>query len=287
MTTQPMTTPPTGPRPAEPADPELRDRYAQDAHAQREAHRLESARAAAETPPSHTPSGPIRIIAGLLTAALVIAVGAALLGPMIRQSESTERAIPSATSKLTVRNGIGDVRVRAAGPGESPSATSTAEWGLREPATSVSGSGDEATVRGECPTGPVAVCSTTWVIVVPAGTELEVEQGVGQVTLEGMSGDVHVQSGVGGVTVGETTSSRVSVDLGVGDVRVESTEPPRRVDASVGVGQVTVALPDTVSYRVDTSAGTQDVRNSLGHDPTATRTVRLESGVGAITVEPS
>lgn len=282
-----MTTPPTWTRPGEPADPELRDRYARDAREQREARRVESARVAAETPPSRTPSGLIRVVAGLVTAVLVVTVGAALLGPMIRQSESTEQQMPSGISRLTVRNGIGDVRVRAADPGERPSATSTAEWGLRRPTTSVSSSGDEAMVRGECPTGPISVCSTTWVVVVPAGTRVEVEQGVGQVTLEGMSGDVHVQSGVGGVTVGEATSSRVDVDLGVGDVRIESTEPPRRVDASIGVGQLSVTLPDSVSYRVDTSTGTEDVRNSLGNDPAARRIVRLESGVGGITVEPS
>ena len=106
-------------------------------------------------------------------------------------------------------------------------------------------------------------------------------------TLEGMKGDVTVQSGVGGVALEDGASGQIDLDLGVGDVRVESVEPPRRVNARVGVGEVTAALPDTVPYRVDTSSGTPDVRNSLGSDPSATRVLRLESGVGGITIAPS
>ena len=109
-----MTTTPMGTRPGEPEDPELRDRYARDAWERREAYRIESARAAAETPPSRTPSGPIWIIAGLLTVALVAVTGFVLLGPMLRQSESTDQSMPSQVSRLDVSNGTGDVRIRAA-----------------------------------------------------------------------------------------------------------------------------------------------------------------------------
>lgn len=282
-----MTTTPMGTRPGEPEDPELRDRYAQDARQRREAHRAESARAAAETPPSRTPTGPIRVVAGLVTVALVLGVGFALLGPMLRQSESSDQTMPSQISRLDLRNDVGDVRIREAEPGERPSATSTAEWGLRKPATSVDSSGGSATVRGECPTGPVSICSTDWIIVVPEGADLEIQQGVGEVTLEGLSGDVNIQSGVGGVTLEKGTSASVDVEIGVGDVRVESVEPPRRVVGRVGVGQLTVALPDSTTYRVDMGSGASEAQNSLGSDPAAPRTVDLEAGVGGVTVEPS
>lgn len=282
-----MTTTPMGTRPGEPEDPDLRDRYARDAWEQREMHRVESARAAAETPPSRTPAGPIRVIAGLITVVLVLGVGFALLGPMLRQSESADQSMPSRVSQLDLTNDVGDVRIRAAQPGESPSATSTAEWGLRKPTTSVDSAGGTTTIHGECPAGPVTVCSTDWLIVVPEDTDLDIQQGVGEVTLEGMSGDVDVQSGIGGVVLEEGTSASIDVELGVGDVRVESIEPPRRVLGRVGVGQLTVALPDTASYRVEMDSGMSEVRNSLGSDPSSSRTVNLEAGVGGVTVEPS
>ncbi len=282
-----MTTTPMGTRPGEPEDPDLRDRYARDAWERREAHRIESARAAAEAPPSRTPSGPIRVIAGLLTVALVVVTGFVLLGPMLRQSESVDLSMPTRVSQLELNNGTGDVRIRAAKPGERPSATSTAEWGLRKPRTSVESAGGTTTVQGECPTGVVTVCSTEWLIVVPADTDLDIQQGVGGVTLEGMSGDVDIQSGVGSVNLEEGTSAAIDVEIGVGDARIESVEPPRRVVGRVGVGELTVALPDTTSYRVATDSGMSDVQNSLGSDPSSSRTVQVEAGVGGITIEPS
>lgn len=282
-----MTTTPIPTRPGEPEDPGLRDRYARDAWERREAQRLEAARAAAETPPSRTPRGPIRVIAALVAAALLVAAGISLAGPMLRQSETTDMALPQGMSSLNLKNGTGDVRIRVAEPGESPRVTSTIEWGLRKPTADVDSSGSVATVRGQCPTGPVAVCTTDWLVVVPADTEIEVDQGVGQVTVEGTSGDVDVRSGVGDISVTESSSESIAVENGVGGATIESVEPPRSVDATLGVGDLIVRVPDTVRYRVDTQGGAADVRNSLGSSPGAERRIDAEVGVGGLTVEPS
>lgn len=282
-----MTTTPMGTRPGEPEEPGLRDRYARDAWEQREAQRLEAARAAAETPPSRTPSGPIRLIAGLVTVVLVVLVGAALIGPMLRQTESTDHALPTGVSQLELHNGSGDVRVRAAEPGERPGVTSTVEWGLRKPTTTVESSGGTATVRGDCPDGIVTVCSTDWVVVVPAGTSVDIEHGVGGVSVEGTEGDVDIEAGVGDIELSEVAAERVEVDLGVGAVQIESVEPPRSVRANVGVGDLSVRLPDTVAYDIRTQTGTGEANSALGSDPTSPRTVTLETGVGGVTVAPS
>lgn len=282
MTTTPMPT-----RPGEPEDPDLRDRYARDAWERREAQRLETARAAAETQPSRTPSGPIRIIAGIVAVLLVAVTGLTLAGPMLRQSETTDTALPQGMSSLNLKNGVGDVRVRVAEPGESPRLTSTIEWGLRQPTTSVDSTSTSATVRGECPTGPVSVCTTDWLVVVPADTEIEVDQGVGEVTVEGTSGDVDVRAGVGDITLTESSSENIGVESGVGGATIESVEPPRSLEANVGVGDLTIAVPDTVRYRIDTQGGAAEVRNSLGSSPGAERRIDAEVGVGGLTVEPS
>lgn len=282
MTTTPMPT-----RPGEPEDPDLRDRYARDAWERREAQRLETARAAAETQPSRTPSGPIRIIAGIVAVLLIAVTGLTLAGPMLRQSETTDTALPQGMSSLNLKNDVGDVRIRVAEPGESLRLTSTVEWGLRKPTTSVDRTSTSATVRGQCPTGPVSVCTTDWLVVVPADTEIEVDQGVGEVTVEGTSGDVDVRAGVGDITLTESSSENIGVESGVGGATIESVEPPRSLEANVGVGDLTIAVPDTVRYRIDAQGGAAEVRNSLGSSPGAERRIDAEVGVGGLTVEPS
>lgn len=281
-----MTTPMPTRSPGEPEEPELRDRYRRDAWAQREARRAKDSGAAAEPPPSRTPAGPIRLIAALVAAALVLVAGLALLGPMLRQSETTDENLPGGVSSVTVKNGVGDVRVRVAREGETPKATVTSTWGLRRPGVSVQTSGEEATLSGDCPSA-VTVCSTKWLLVVPEGTDLDIDQGVGSVTLEEMGGDTDVNVGVGDAEVAATTSEQVRVEVGVGDARIEAVDPPREVRARVGVGDLSVALPDTVDYRVDAVGGASEVRNSLGDDRTAERRVVLELGVGALTVDPA
>ena len=282
MTTTPMST-----RPGEPEDPDLRDRYARDAWERREAQRLEAARAAAETPPSRTPRGPIRVIAALVAAALLVAAGISLAGPMLRQTESRDTTLPTGLSSLSLKNGVGDVRIRVAQPGETPKLTSTVEWGLRKPTTSVETSTNGATIRGRCPTGPVSVCSTDWLIVVPPDTENDVDQGVGQVRVEGTSGDLDIMTGVGDVRVSDAAARDIAVEVGVGGARIESVEPPRRVQANLGVGDLVVAVPDTVRYRVRSTGGAAEVRNSLGSSPSAERRIDAEVGVGGVRIEPS
>ncbi|WP_435201761.1 hypothetical protein [Janibacter sp. GS2] len=281
MTPTPMTT-----RPGEPDDPGLRDRYAHDAWVAREAHRVEAARAAAEAPASRTPSGPIRVIAAIVTVVLVVAAGIALVGPMLKQSETSEQALPAVTA-LELSGHVGEVRIRAAEPGEAPKAVTTSTWGLWRPSTSVGTRDGVAQLKSSCSARAVgAICSTDWLVVVPAGTDVSVESGVGSIDVEEVSGDIDVEAGVGEVSITGAASDRVSVEMGVGEVVYEAVEPPRAVDLTLGVGDVRVGVPSSVGYRVDTT-GASEARNTIGHDPASERSIRVEAGVGSVSIDPS
>ena len=280
-----MNTTPT--RSGIPQDPELRDRYLRDADQRRTAKRAESARLAAEVPPSYTPKALIWIIAGILTVVLVMFAGFAILGPMLKQTSVSEQALPATTSRLVVDNAAGDVRIRAAEAGEEPRVNASTEWGLRRPDVSVDSSGGTTTLHGQCPTGIFTTCSTDWTIVVPADADVEIDEGAGRLTIEGIGGDLDIHAGVGDVRISETTASSISADLGVGSLWIESVEPPQQVDARVGVGGLSVQLPDDVSYDVDASSGVGESRNDLGSDVLSDRTVSVESGVGSVSVSAS
>ncbi|WP_277453934.1 hypothetical protein [Janibacter sp. DB-40] len=282
-----MSQTPVPTRPGEPQDPEMRERYLRDAQRVRETRRAESARLAAEVPPSRTPSGPIWVVAGLLTIVLVLGVGILLAGPMLKQTSTSEQALPADVSDLRIDNAVGDVRVRAADAGEEPRVTRTTEWGLRRPDASVDVTGGTASLEATCPSGVVLPCSTDWTVVVPEGADVRIEEGVGRVTVEGIDGDVDVETGVGDVRIAESTGGRITANLGVGSLWVESVEPPQHVRAKVGVGGVSVQLPDTAAYDVDASGGVGDVHNDLGSDPASDRTVVVEGGVGSVSLSAS
>ena len=100
-------TPPVPTRPGEPQDPELRERYLRDAESVRAARRAEAARLAAEVPPSRTPRGLIWLLAGLVTLVLVTIVGFALVGPMLKQAETSERPLSPATTGTALSGASG------------------------------------------------------------------------------------------------------------------------------------------------------------------------------------
>lgn len=287
MTSAPPTTPiPLPPKPGELADPELRERYLTDAARQREARRAEAAQLAAQTRPSRTPTGPIRVIAALVAVVLVALVSASLVGPMLKQSETREHALGEVTA-VNFTGGVGDVRIRAAEPGESPKAVVTSTWGLWKPSTSVRTSEGTATLRSSCPSRSFgSVCGTDWLVVVPADTDLRIEQGVGAVEIEDVAGDIWISTGVGDVAVTGAESEQLDVEMGVGSFSYEGVEPPESVDVRLGVGDVSLRLPDTVGYRV-TASGAAGLANSLGHDPASDRTVHVEAGVGSVAIDPS
>ena len=285
MSTTPTTQWP--PRPGKPTDLELRERYRTDASLEREGRRDQAVQETAATPPSRTPVGPIRVLALLVTLGLLLVVGLSLAGPMLKQSQTREQPI-TANGALRFSGEVGDVRFRAAEAGERPRAVITSTWGLRKPTSAVRTSGGATSLTSSCPQPSLGtVCRVDWLVIVPADTDLTIEHGVGAVSLEGTSGDLDLEMGVGDVTITESEAETVSVDIGVGAIDYEAVEPPQAVDVRVGVGEATVRVPDTEGYRVDTSGGSSDVINNLGNDSTSSRRITVESGIGAIRIDPS
>lgn len=279
-----MTTTPGAPTSAEPTDPELRERYRRDAEAQRERRRSAQAERAAEVVPTRTPKGPIRAMAALLTLLLVAGLGLTMLGPMLKHEETSSRALPKGVNALRVNSDVGRVRVRAVEPGEEPGVTRTVTSGLLDPDVSVRTSGREATLRADCPELTTGVCRVDWLVLVPKDTTTRIDQGVGGVSVSGLAGDVDVRSGVGSVNLRDLSADRARVDLGVGDVDIDMAQPPRRVRANVGVGDLTIRVPGRVPYRVD--ANGQDVSSGVEQDPQAPHRIDASTGVGGLTIRP-
>src|SRR4029453_2881788 len=114
---------------------------------------------------------------------------------------------------------------------------------------------------GHSHTGDLEVTGT---ITIPAGRELEVDMGVGELGVRGVSGRLDVVFGVGDITIRMPASAvrSVSIDAGVGDTRLRipggSVDEERsfvsseidwnegrgdaRVSVDVGVGDAAVTL---------------------------------------------
>lgn len=230
-----------------------------------------------------TPTVALRAAAGLVSVGLVGLSAVSFVGPMVEQSDTQTYDVPQGATTLILENGIGDVTVREAREGEKPSLQVSRTWGLVHPETTVTQDGSSVRVVGRCNDWiSLQTCDTSWALVVPAGTDVDASQGVGSVTVEGLSGDVLAQVGAGEVSVQGSTASRVEVDAGTGSVHVDTVEPPAQVSVDAGVGDVEIVVPGG-RYAVR-SAGLLTVGPGVADDDSAERRIDVSAGVGEVTV---
>lgn len=112
-------------------------------------------------------------------------------------------------------------------------------------------------------------------ILVPAGKAVEVRLGVGDVSADGVTGDLDIDVGSAAV---QTTGTRgkLRIDTGSGRVRVSDAEGDVLVDTGSGAVELSSIRGDDLT--VDTGSGSVS-----GSDITAGR-LRIDTGSGRITV---
>ena len=120
-----------------------------------------------------------------------------------------------------------------------------------------------------------------YTIAVPAGTRLNVEQGVGDISLVDFRGSAAIKLGVGEAEVRVFAGPELVVETGVGDVVLVDVDS-ELVSVDVGVGAVVLVDVDADQASVELGIGGVEV--VLG--PVATYTVRADVGIGEATVGP-
>lgn len=117
-----------------------------------------------------------------------------------------------------------------------------------------------------------------WEITAPARLAVDLDAGVGDVKIMGLSGGITIDAGVGDIEV-ESAGGNIEIDGGVGEIDV--TAPATavgRVDISAGVGQCEI------------HTGERTIKGkSLGCDATwngqGSATLTIKAGVGEVTVK--
>ena len=116
-----------------------------------------------------------------------------------------------------------------------------------------------------------------FVVEVPRGVSVRVGSGSGEVTVEGVTGNVHAASGSGTVRVG-AGAGEVRASSGSGEVTVEGALGP--VQASTGSGEIRIT---TGRGPVTASTGSGDIDVSMASAP-GSDDMRFSSGSGSITL---
>ncbi|MFN3413051.1 MAG: toast rack family protein [Thermoanaerobaculum sp.] len=117
-----------------------------------------------------------------------------------------------------------------------------------------------------------------WTLKLPRQLSLSVEAGVGDVRIQGMNGELEVELGVGDVVVTGLVSN-LTAETGVGDVEVRgSWTAVGRMRLTTGVGSVTVHTPE------GKLSGQGLVSESLVDKGPGQAKISVTTGVGDITL---
>ncbi len=143
----------------------------------------------------------------------------------------------------------------------------TTEYLISEPEVERNVENGVLTIESKCGGMFLLDCTTDFRIEVPAGVAVD------------------VRTDVGNVTGAALASSDVRVKTDVGDVDVDLTTAPDRLEALTDVGDVELRLPDA-AYAVDTDTDVGEIDvNGVVQDDRAPRSVTAKTDVGDITMQ--
>lgn len=241
----------------------------------------------------------LAILIALVGTAAVVVVGLVTFFPMEDRTTLTSPE-PVRAVEVDVEHGRVDV---VATDGDLARVTVTRQWLLGEPGVRDVLEGGVLRLEAECPTFVTAGCSVDYRVEAPAGVAVRVTTDRGSVSVAGVTGMVEVDSGAGNVRLDRTRGpARVETSAGnvdgveivaeyldattdAGRIRLSLAEPPGRLGLKTGAGNIDVALPAAPGgYRVTTDTGAGQVDVGVEQNPGGNRAVSATTGAGNIRV---
>ncbi|SNT07810.1 Putative adhesin [Streptosporangium subroseum] len=156
--------------------------------------------------------------------------------------------------------------------------TETMHWRGDKPKAEHPLDADKLTLRYKCPE-PDGNCSVDYKVEIPQGVTVKLDAGSGIITLRGLTGGVSASTGSGDIEANALGAKRFVADTGSGHIKARFTVMPDNVDLETGSGDVTAWLPQG-AYNVTTRSGSGDQTVEVTKDPSAPRTVSVQTGSG-------
>jgi DUF4097 and DUF4098 domain-containing protein YvlB len=231
---------------------------------------------------------------GLLVFAAVACLLAA--GPALAERTVDEKAAADKDGTVVVENIAGSIRIEGWNQGE---VHVTGTLGKEVEELKFKAGGDKTYIKVVYPKKTKSINEgADLVIMVPAGSSLEVECVSAPITIEGVTGDIYASDISGDITVtgvcreldAETISGDLTVDGGAAEVSVQSISGTieakggkAEVEAQTVSGDLELEFDEYLDLSVESVSGDADVEGSVAKD--ADVSIDLHSGDLTLTVQ--
>ncbi len=158
-------------------------------------------------------------------------------------------------------------------------------YSKKPPATTRRVTGTTLTLSYDC--SAELVCGVTYNLRVPRGVAVQAGSSAGTITLTSLAGAVSAQTDAGFLTATDLSSPTVSLRSNAGGIVAAFSRVPDSVHASTNVGPISITLPVSASYRIDTHTylGTSNI--SVRKSASSPHVITASSDLGSITIGPS
>lgn len=202
--------------------------------------------------------------------------------PGPEQRESGTDGVDGAVSRVEIEVDAGDVRLVA---GPSSSVTRELRWtGSAKPVVEQRLDGDVLRVTARCSRGVGDRCEADLTVTVPSAAAARTQVGAGDVTVEGLTGVLDLDTAAGDVRGTGIGPAEVRARSAGGDVELAVATAAPSVTAATTAGDVVVRVPAGPSYSVAARTTAGDVRVDVADTPGAAHRVDAASTAGDVTV---
>jgi hypothetical protein len=217
------------------------------------------------------------------------------------QLQHRARTYPVATPvhTLVISNRVGDVQVTG-GPGPV-SVTEQIRYRHRLPAATHALRAGTLTLTGNCPVSQT--CDVAYRVRVPPATTVKIEDLVGDIRLNGLTGQVTVRTNAGGIALrslsgavqvtdhagsisGSDMSSATAVlSSYVGSIDASFSAAPATVAATTSIGSISLRLPPGVVYAVRASTTAGHIRVTVPRAGSSAHRITARTQTGSVSIQ--
>jgi Toastrack DUF4097 len=218
------------------------------------------------------------------------------------QHRTKSYSVSGQVQTLVVDAHVGGVHVTG---GASARVSVTEHISFRDtmPVTTHRAAAGTLTLGSSCPA--LDACSVGYDITVPRLVTVRVNDDVGTISLESLSGQVTAHSDAGDIEMGsvsgpievtghagsilgqDVSSARATLRMSAGRIEVTFSAAPATIAATVAVGSVTLRVPRNVPYAVDASTSVGSISVSVTRSAASPHTITATVTTGSVTIEPA
>jgi putative adhesin len=206
------------------------------------------------------------------------------IGSGAHSGPATTFTVTAPVTTLVVKGGTGSITVTGSGR-KTILVSQRASFSKTPPATTHVVSGTTLTLGYTCPAQ--LVCGMAYDVQVPRGVGVRAATSAGSITLTSLAGPVTAQTNAGLISATGLSSRTADLKSNAGGINAAFTAAPGSVHASTNVGPITISVPGSASYQIQTRTyvGTSTV--TVPKDAASPHTITASSDLGSITISPS